>query len=170
MTGVPAAVPLRLVMMGVAGAGKTTVGEALAQRLGAAFLDADAAHPPANVEKMAGGEPLDDADRAPWLEALQAALAASDRVVITCSALKRRYRDVLRRAGGVRFVHLHLDPAAAEERVSARPGHFMKSGMVASQFDALEELQPDETDVLVVDARRPVAELVDEVAAAFSDR
>src|SRR5690349_12794129 len=111
--------------MGVAGSGKTTVGQELARRLDAPFLDADAAHPEANVAKMAAGIALTDADRWPWLARLRQELADTDHLVITCSALARRYRDLLRRAGDVRFVHLALDRATATTRVGARVGHFL---------------------------------------------
>lgn len=154
----------RVVVMGVSGSGKTTVGLRLASLLDARFVDADAVHPPANVEKMASGVPLTDADRAPWLGRLRDELAGAGSTVVTCSALKRRYRDVLREAGGVTFVFLDIDRDAAIERVAGREGHFMKVDMVDSQFADLEPPQADEHDIVVVDAEPFIADVVE---AAF---
>lgn len=154
--------PLALVVIGVSGSGKTTVGRRLAAELGWEFLDADAFHPPENVAKMAAGQPLTDADRAPWLAALARVLAeavgAGRGVVLACSALKRAYRDVLRSAGpGVAFLYLRCEPDLVRERVAARPGHFFPAALVDTQFAALEEPDPAvEDDVLVADARAPL--------------
>jgi len=154
---------LALVVMGVSGSGKTTVGSRLAGELGWEFLDADAFHPPANLAKMAAGEPLTDADRDPWLAALAAALAerlADGRgAVLACSALRRSYRDRLRAAGpALAFLYLRTDPALARGRVAARGGHFFPARLVDSQFAALEEPDPaTEPDVVVVDADAPLA-------------
>lgn len=157
--------------MGVAGAGKTTVGARVADVVRARFVDADDAHPLANVEKMAAGVPLTDADRRPWLVRIRDELAAHDRIVVTCSALKREYRDLLRDAGGLVFVHLVIDEAEAERRLAARRDHFMGSAMVASQFEALEPAGADEADVMVVDGSLPVERIVDDVRrAALSGR
>ena len=152
--------PLRLIVMGVAGSGKTTIGLRLAEVLDVEYVEADDAHPATNVEKMAAGIPLTDEDRRPWLETLATRLAARTRVVISCSALKRSYRDQLRRAGAVTFVHLELTPAVALHRTRARPGHFMGPEMVASQFATLEPPTDDETDVVTVDATATPAEIV----------
>jgi gluconokinase len=142
-----------LVMTGVAGAGKTTVGQAAAAALGWPFVEGDDLHPAANVAKMAAGQPLDDADRAPWLEAIagriDAWLADGEGGVITCSALKRAYRDRLRRPG-VRFVFLAASPDEATRRLANRPGHFMPASLAASQFAALERPGEDE-GALVLD-------------------
>ena len=143
---------LRIVVMGVAGCGKSTVGAALAARLDARFLDADDLHSPASVAKMAAGEPLTDADREPWLHRVADALAADDRIVIACSALRRRYRDVLRTAGGVTFVFLDVSRPEIERRMANRSGHFMGAQMIDSQFAALDRPTPDENDVAVVAA------------------
>ncbi len=160
----------RIVVMGVAGSGKSTVGEMLADRIGARFLDADSVHPAANVAKMSAGEPLTDDDRWPWLQRLADELAGDDRIVIACSALKRRYRDVLRQPDGVRFVFLDVDRDTAHERARHRVGHFMGAGMVASQFDALEPPAEDEADVTVVDAvaATGIGGTVDAVVAALA--
>ncbi len=156
-----------VVVMGVAGSGKTTVGQALAQRLGVDYGEADAFHPAANVAKMAAGIPLDDADRAPWLAAIAnwigVHVRAGQGCVVTCSGLAVRYRDVLRGADpGLLLVHLVASPELILARVSGRPGHFMPAGLVGSQFDVLEPLLPREHG-LVVDAARPVEEILDQV-------
>lgn len=132
--------------MGVSGSGKSTVGAALAQRLGVPFADADAFHPEANIAKMAAGTPLTDDDRYPWLEAVGQWLADhADGGVMSCSALKRRYRDQLRsHCSRIRFLHLTGPPELIARRQAARPGHFMPSALVRSQFDTLEPLAPDE--------------------------
>lgn len=145
----------RLVIAGVSGCGKTTVGRALAETLGVPFLDADDFHPPENIEKMRSGQPLDDADRAPWLEALGEALAGHDSVVLACSALKRIYRDRLReRAGPIRFVVLEVPREELEKRLRAR-AHFMPPELLDSQLADLEM----EDDVDRVDGMGSVAEV-----------
>ncbi len=151
---------LLVLVMGVSGAGKSTVGPLIAQRLGVRFDDADSFHPPANVAKMSRGEPLDDTDRAPWLDAIGAHLAAHEEVgcVVTCSALKRAYRDRLRvRAPGLRLVFLNGDLALVAARQAARQGHFMPASLVASQFATLEPPAPEEGAVLLDVAATPEA-------------
>jgi gluconokinase len=132
-----------IVLMGVSGAGKTTVGRLLAEALGAEFAEGDAYHPPENVEKMRRGIPLEDADRWPWLQILAAQIdrwrAAGHTVVLACSALKQRYRDVLAKdRPGVRFVHLEGDKALIRMRLDRRQGHYMPATLLDSQFAALE--------------------------------
>jgi gluconokinase len=154
--------------MGVAGSGKSTVGAALAHALGARFVDGDALHPPANVAKMAAGIALDDEDRRPWLQAVRQVMETGPvPVVVACSALRRRYRDQLRAAGGVCFVYLEVAPDRAESRVSARVGHFMRATMVAGQYATLEPPAPDEHDVVTVDGAGAVSEAVAQVVAAL---
>jgi len=150
----------RVVVMGVAGAGKTTIGELLAEQLGARFVDADDLHPPANVAKMAAGTPLDDRDRAPWLRRVRDELAGRAPVVVTCSALKRAHRDVIRDRVDATFVFLDVEREVVDRRVAERSGHFMKSEMVASQFDTLERPTVDESDVITIDADREPAAVV----------
>ena len=145
-----AAVSARVVVMGVAGSGKSTVAAALAARLGARFVEADEFHQPASIAKMAAGVPLDDDDRWPWLLALREQLSSPAAVVLACSALRRSYRDLLRGAGGVRFVFLDVDRYDVVRRVAGRTGHFMGAAMVDGQFTALERPADDETDVVVV--------------------
>jgi len=151
---------LRLIVMGVAGSGKTTIGLRLANALDVEYVEADDAHPAANIDKMAAGIPLNDADRRPWLETLAKQLSARTEVVVSCSALKRSYRDLLRRAGDVTFVYLELTPAVATHRTSGRSDHFMGPDMVTSQFDTLEPPADDETDVVTVDGTATPAEIV----------
>lgn len=140
-----------LVVMGVSGSGKSTVGAALAQRLRVPFADADDLHPPANVAKLGAGQPLDDRDRLPWLEAVGAWLADHpDGGVMSCSALKRKYRDRLRHhCDDVAFLLLHGAPEVIRERHAGRSGHFMPSSLLTSQLATLEPLAPDEHGVTI---------------------
>ncbi|MEU0569371.1 gluconokinase [Nonomuraea sp. NPDC005983] len=152
-----------VVVMGVTGSGKTTVGAALAARLGVPFADADDFHSPQNVAKMSAGIPLDDADRLPWLRAVGAWLAGhtGTGAVMGCSALKRSYRDLLRESvPRLSFLHLDGDAEVIRQRVAHRPGHFMPASLVASQLATLEPLGPGERGV-VLDLSLPVGELVD---------
>jgi len=155
---------LQVVVMGVSGCGKSTVAQALARRIGAEFIEGDAFHPPANVARMAAGIPLTDSDRQGWLEALAAQLAgahASSRsVVLACSALKRRYRDTLRRgAPNLYFVHLHGERAQFAARLAARQGHYMPASLLDSQLAALEMPGPDE-QAITLDVDAPAESLV----------
>lgn len=137
-----------VVVMGVSGSGKTTVAQLVAERLHRQFLEADDQHPAANVAKMAAGEPLTDQDRAPWLATLRDWLAEQTRAgrpsVLTCSALKVAYRDVLRAGGPVLFVHLDVTPDVLAQRMGQRVGHFMPPALLGSQLAALEPLLPTE--------------------------
>lgn len=154
--------PPQVVVMGVAGAGKTVVGSALATALAVPFADGDDLHPQHNIDKMASGQPLDDEDRRPWLEAIGTWLTTHrDRGgVVACSALRRAYRDQLRQAcAEVTFVHLSGDRDIVATRVAARHGHFMPTSLVDSQFRTLEPLGPDE-DGITLDLSRPVDDLV----------
>ena len=147
---------LVVVVMGVSGSGKSTLGESLARALGVPFVEGDALHDAHNVAKMHSGQPLDDADRAGWLARIAAALQDSGRyprgLVVTCSALKRIYRDQLRRAAsGLHFVYLRIDAAEAARRLRHRPHHYMPASLVPSQFNTLEAPAPDETDIVTLD-------------------
>lgn len=133
-----------VILMGVSGSGKTTVGRHLAGQLQWQLLDADDFHPPANIEKMSRGIPLEDSDRWPWLDRLnemvRAAQSRGENVLLACSALKARYRDRLTRdCGNVNWVYLKGDFDLIESRLMARKGHYMKAGLLKSQFAALEE-------------------------------
>lgn len=155
----------KFVLMGVAGCGKTSIGDALAPRIDATFIDGDALHPQSNIDKMASGQPLGDDDRWPWLELVGAALADSrGTTIIGCSALKRRYRDAIRKAAGdaVCFVHLSGSRELIQGRMSARKGHFMPPSLLDSQFAALERPETDET-ALTVDISGTEAEIVEQI-------
>lgn len=158
-----------LVVMGVAGCGKSSLGAAVAATLGVPLIEGDDFHPPANRAKMSAGQALDDADRAGWLDVLAGQLAAHPQgAVLTCSALKRAYRDRLRAARpGLRFAWVDIDRATAAQRVAARGGHFFSPTLVASQFDALEP-PTGEPGVIRVDGTLPPAALHDEVVAALA--
>lgn len=160
--------PQAIVVMGVSGCGKSSVGAACAEALGWALQEGDAYHAPESVAKMRAGTPLTDADRAGWLDRLAGLLASSADgagQVLTCSALRRRYRDRLRQAvPRLGFVFLSLDHDEALARVQARAGHFFSPTLVANQFATLES-PAGEPGVLVLDATRPVAELVGAVVA-----
>jgi len=150
-----------VVVMGVSGAGKSTVGLALAHRLGVPFADADTLHPASNIAKMSAGTPLDDDDRYPWLAAVGQWLADHDNGVMSCSALKRAYRDQLRsHRTDIEFLQLTGSPELIFSRHAGRPGHFMPSSLVMSQFDALEPLAADERG-LAVDVGQSVDAIVE---------
>ncbi|QDZ14476.1 gluconokinase [Humibacter ginsenosidimutans] len=145
MTVVPPVQLPPIVLMGVSGAGKTVVGNALADASGRVFIDGDDLHSAANKEKMRAGIPLADQDREPWLRTIGERLAVGDGVIVACSALKRRYRDLLREyAPGVFFAHLDPERAALEERVHTRAHEYMPAGLLDSQLAALEPLTDDE--------------------------
>jgi gluconokinase len=156
---------VHVVVMGVSGCGKSAVGDGIAAELGLPMIEGDAFHPPANIEKMRQGQPLQDADRAGWLARLGEELARHPQgAVLACSALKRAYRDVLRaHAPGLRFIHLDLSQDEAMRRVAQRGGHFYPPSLVASQFAALED-PAREPGVLTVDATLPLAAITRQAA------
>jgi gluconokinase len=166
-----AAPPLVLVVMGVSGSGKTTVGALLAGRLGWSFAEADDFHPAANIAKMRSGIPLDDSDRIPWLQAIAAQIdrwrADGRNGVVTCSALKRRYRDIIMGdRPEVRLVYLKGDREVIAHRLAARHGHFMPANLLDSQFADLEEPGPEERPI-TVEIGDPPAVLVEQIIAAL---
>ncbi|WP_029117555.1 gluconokinase [Mycobacterium sp. URHB0044] len=152
-----------VVVMGVSGSGKSTVGAALAQRLRVPFADADDFHPPANIAKMTAGHPLNDDDRRPWLESIGKWLAQHPGGgVMSCSALKRAYRDQLREhCPDVEFLHLSGTPEVIGRRQASRPGHFMPASLLASQFETLEPLAADENGV-AIDVDQNIDSIVDQ--------
>ena len=163
--------PTVLVLMGVSGSGKTTVAEVLTRRLGWRFEEGDALHPEANIEKMAGGDPLTDDDRWPWLamiaDWIDQRLDAGENGLITCSALKRSYRDLLNRRGsGVTFVFLAGSKETIAARLGERKGHFMRAGLLDSQFADLEPPAADEPAIRV-SIERPAVEVADQVVEAL---
>ena len=158
-----------VIVMGPSGAGKSTIGRALSAAFGWRFLEADDFHPAVNIAKMRRGDALSDADRTPWLEAVNAATAAAvargESVVVACSALKAHYRAVLRRGlPDVRFVYLKADAALLRERLATRAGHFAGPALVESQLAALEE---PHQDALIVDASAPPDAIVETIRRAL---
>jgi gluconokinase len=157
--------PVHVVAMGVSATGKTVVGTRLAAELDLEFIEGDDLHPQANIDKMAAGTPLTDEDRRPWLQAIADKVAERDAAgcstLVTCSALRRSYRDVLRTAVATDtfFVHLHAPFEVLEERMGQRTKHFMPTSLLQSQFDTLEPLQPDE-DGVQVDVSPPIEDVV----------
>lgn len=153
-----------LVLMGVSAAGKTVVGRDAAARAGVVFLDADDLHPAANVAKMAAGHPLDDADRAPWLDAVGEALRDHRPCIMACSALKRSYRARLRElAPGTLFALLDVPRPVLEQRLSTRQGHYMPASLLDSQLATLESPAPGEL-VTMLDGERSIPQLAQDVA------
>lgn len=161
MTGPNTAAPRYVLVMGVSGCGKSTVAAGLAEALGGTFIEGDSLHPSANIEAMRAGRPLDDAMRQPWLEAVAIAAGTAWQgdnrpVVIACSALKRRYRDLLRKhLPGLLPVHLHGSPDLVRSRMEDRNGHFMPAALLDSQIRDLEPPGPDEDAITVDIAQSP---------------
>ena len=159
-----------VLLMGVSGSGKSTIGRALATELSWPFLDADSLHPQANVAKMASGIPLTDEDRWPWFDRIVAEMrryaAAGKHVVVACSALKQAYRDRLAAGGDVRVVYLKGDAATIQPRLAGRKGHFMPPSLLASQFATLEE----PTNAIVVEIVKPIAGQVATITRALREQ
>ncbi|RIY32653.1 gluconate kinase [Psittacicella melopsittaci] len=153
-----------VILMGVSSTGKSSVGKAVADNLGIKFIDGDDLHPRANIIKMSSGRPLNDLDRAPWLERIRDAVFSLDNKhesgIIVCSALKQQYRDFIREGNPrVKFIHLHGDYDLILERLKQRSGHFMKANMLQSQFATLE-MPVNETDVVQVEVDKSLPEVV----------
>jgi carbohydrate kinase (thermoresistant glucokinase family) len=158
---------LRVVVAGVAGSGKTTIGELVAARLAMRYLDGDSMHSAANVEKMKSGSPLTDADRSPWLDTLKQELASASRIVISCSALRRNHRDILASVGSVRILFLDVERDVAIDRARHREGHFMGPDMVDSQFSVLERPSPMEEYTTVIAANGATEEVLEQAMTAL---
>jgi gluconokinase len=158
-----------VVVLGVSGSGKTTIGTMLARELGCEFLEGDTLHPPRNIEKMSGGTPLTDDDREPWLAAIRARMLEywrrGDDLVVACSALKRAYRESLSDGVEIAWVYLKASEEVIRARLETRAGHFMKSDMLASQFAALEE---PSTDAIIVDASPAPDVIVGQILAKLA--
>ncbi|BFM12024.1 gluconokinase [Simiduia litorea] len=154
--------PSILVVMGVSGCGKSTLGAALAETLGIAFFEGDEFHPQANIDKMSKGIPLQDEDRIPWLNSLREIIAThlqqNTGMVLSCSALKRSYRDILGHEPSITYICLILNQHSLSNRVMARTNHFMPSSLLASQLQALELPQEDEQSI-TLDATLPISTL-----------
>ena len=159
-----------VVVMGVAGSGKSTIGPMLAAALDCPFLEGDLLHSPANVAKMRGGTPLTEAERRPWLAAIHArlldAFAAGEDLVAACSALTQASRAILAAGVPITWVYLKGSPAILQSRLQERTGHYMKAGMLASQIDALEE----PSDAIVADISQPPTAIVEQVLIALGER
>ena len=160
-----------IIIFGVSGAGKTTIGKLLARDLRWRFIEADDFHPAANIEKMRSGHPLTDNDRWPWLEQLrqqiERSLSARENAVLACSALKRAYRDRLHVSDEIKFVFLRGDHALVQKQLRSRHGHFMNATLLQSQFDALDEPESDENVVTIELGRRP-EEIVERIEAKLN--
>jgi carbohydrate kinase (thermoresistant glucokinase family) len=166
--------PAAIIVMGVSGSGKSTIGALLAERMGWPFADADGFHPAANVAKMAAGQPLTDEDRWPWLDAIAAhigaARAAGQPVVVACSALRRAYRERLRAGhGDLIFLHLAGAPEVIATRQAARQGHFMPPSLMASQFATLED-PAEEADAVTVSVQASPHEVVGNILSSLGER
>ncbi len=162
-----------VVIWGVAGVGKTTIGQLLARELGWKFSEADDFHPQANIDKMRSGIPLTDEDRQPWLEelrdAIKQALAANEDMILACSVLKKKYRDRLKVSDQVRFVFLRGDRKRIRKQLRQRRGHFMNPNLLESQFTDLEEPMPAE-DVLALEVGGEPRELVKQIKSSLRQR
>ena len=156
---------MRVVIMGVSGCGKSSVGEGLSLRLGISYRDGDDLHPPQNVEKMRAGIPLTDDDRWPWLDRVSDVLASQPPVIVGCSALRRVYRDRIRTGAGgpVQFIHLTGRRDLIAGRMSSRSGHYMPPSLLDSQFAALEP--PGVDEAFSIDIDQPLSALIDVIAA-----
>jgi gluconokinase len=159
---------LRIVIMGVSGCGKSSVGKGLSARLGIPYRDGDDLHPAPNVEKMRNGIPLTDVDRWPWLDRVGEVLATAAPVIVGCSALRRAYRDRLRAGAGgpVQFIHLSGSRDLISGRMAARTGHYMPPSLLDSQFAALESPSPDEA--MSIDIDQPLEGIVSAIADALN--
>ncbi|OAQ41592.1 hypothetical protein A5893_00295 [Pedobacter psychrophilus] len=161
-----------LIVCGVAGSGKTSIGKILAEKLGIDFIEGDEFHSQANINKMQNGIALNDADRLPWLNILKRKI--SDKIneqqgfIISCSALKASYRDILRTAGEVRFLFLKADENEIAGRLKNRDGHFMPSSLLHSQIEALEIPLTKEKDILIIDASKSKEDIIKHIITEFN--
>lgn len=164
--------PRLFVVMGVAGCGKSTAGNAIADHLGGVYLEGDELHPKANIEKMSNGQPLTDEDRWPWLKIIAQEMARTEGLVFSgCSALKRSYRDFIKAEAGedVTFIHLSGSKELIAERMKNRAGHFMPTSLLDSQFAALEPLSEQESSI-VVDISSSEQDILDQIISAIAEQ
>lgn len=155
---------MKIVVMGVSGCGKSSVGKALAQKIGANFIDGDDLHPESNKKKMSSGVPLDDSDRWPWLQSVGETLEGNQNIVVACSALKEVYRErILSFAPGTKFIHLNGSKEMLLSRLKKRSDHFMPTELLDSQLQTLEQLAPSEPG-RVFDIGKPIGQLVSDIA------
>ena len=157
------------ILMGVSGAGKTLIGQQLSERLDIPFYDGDDFHPPANVQKMKSGEPLNDDDRRPWLESLANNMIKWEQnggAILACSALKKSYRKILGSKTDTQLIYLKGSPSLIADRLAERSGHYMPPELLQSQFDALEE--PDEA--LTVSVEPPPEEIVSTIIERIGEK
>lgn len=167
---------IKCVVMGTCGSGKTTVGKAIAKEFGATFIDGDDLHPRHNVMKMRAGDPLNDEDRKPWLERVSDVFFSlanrSSSGVVVCSALKKQYRDIIRQGNeGLVFIHLYADKQVILDRMAKRKGHYMKPGMVDSQFATLEFPDPAvETDVVNINVEPSIEDVIAQAVKALKEK
>ncbi|MCU6664653.1 gluconokinase [Silvania hatchlandensis] len=164
---------LCIILMGVSGTGKTTVGQALSQAIGAKFIDGDDLHPRQNIVKMASGQPLEDSDRLPWLDRIGDVIFSlgqkNESGILVCSALKKRYRDQLRQGNpALRFIWLTGDYDCILQRMQQRKGHFMPEALLRSQFAALEAPDESEPDIVAVDIAPDVTQIVGNALALLN--
>ncbi|MBC6112557.1 gluconokinase [Pedobacter fastidiosus] len=157
-----------IILMGVSGSGKTSIGEALAQKISAQFIDGDHLHSQRNIDKMASGIPLTDADRYDWLKLIgevgKREVDNNINCIIACSALKKSYRDIIRAENeNLIFIYLKGSFELIESRLSSRKGHYMPKGLLKSQFDVLEEPKDEETDVITIEINQDISEIINEI-------
>nr|WP_294896585.1 gluconokinase [uncultured Pedobacter sp.] len=163
---------LHLIIFGVSGSGKTSIGKMLAEELNAEFIEGDDFHPETNIEKMRNGHPLTDADRLPWLHILETEIhrkiKENKEFVLSCSALKLEYREILRKAGNVIFLFLDVPESVVANRLLTRKGHFMPMSLLHSQIETLERPQQKENDVMVIDASQPPQKVLLDILFSLS--
>jgi len=157
-----------IILMGVSGSGKTSIGEALAEKIDAKFIDGDHLHSQHNIDKMASGIPLTDTDRYDWLKLIgevgKKGIENNMNCIIACSALKKSYRDIIRVENeNIKFVYLKGSFQLIESRLASRKGHYMPSGLLQSQFDVLEEPGSEETDIVTVEINQSISEITNEI-------
>jgi gluconokinase len=158
--------PYYLIVIGISGSGKTSISKMLAAQLNIDFIEGDDLHPQENIDKMKNGIALTDADRLPWLSIIKKKIATKiikqESFVLSCSALKVSYRDILREAGDIKFLFLKVDEKEVSQRLEHREGHFMPKSLIHSQIETLESPKENENDILIIDASKNTSEVLEE--------